>query len=71
MNGKRIVERKSIEGRGKGEEEIRGGQKREEKKRNASQGLRGGEKKKRRGKKKGKKKLSTESNPGPTDERTQ
>ena len=51
------------------EEEIRGGQKKEGKKRNASRGLRGGEKKEEGEKKK--KKLSTELNPGPTDERTQ
>ena len=50
-------------------EEITGGQKKEGKKRNASRGLRGEEKKK--GGKKKKKKLSTESNPGLTDERTQ
>ena len=50
-------------------EEIRGGQKRGEKKKCKSRAKRGRKKKKEEKKKK--KKLSTESNPGLTDERTQ
>ena len=55
--GKEYIERKKKEGRGKGEEEIRGGQKKEGKKRNSSRGVRGGGKKK-----KGKKKSSSPQN---------
>ena len=47
MNGKRIVERKKEGRRGKGEEEIRGGQKKGGEKRNASRGKKEGKKRKR------------------------